>query len=78
MVCPYCGSSNTVTGKKKTKCLDCFKSFKYHVSSDKPMTREDYVKFMALMKKATYGMFISRDRIGDDDNFKESDVVKED
>ena len=33
---------------------------------------------MALMMRATKGMYLSRDRIGDSKDFIESDVVKED
>lgn len=33
---------------------------------------------MAIMKRATTNMYLSRDRIGDDLSFTESDVVKED
>jgi hypothetical protein len=32
---------------------------------------------MALMMRATKGMYLSRDRIGDSEDFIESDIVKE-
>lgn len=44
----------------------------------KPLVDGDIKAMMSLIKRSTAGMYLSRDMLGDDKLFAESDIVKED
>ena len=53
---------------RKGKCTELTKKELSNVTSNTAM---------ALIMRATKGMYLSRDRIGDSNDFTESDIVKE-
>lgn len=77
-ICLKCGSDRVVMVDKgrKVKCLDCHKTTN-RGSVKLPTTKDDNLAVMALLRRVTAGMYLSRDRIGDNKDFIESDVVKE-
>lgn len=70
-------------GKNKGNvyCEACKKFHRVGLHSDKvvkPLLKGDVNAIMSLVRRATAGMYLSRDILGDDKLFAESDIVKED
>ena len=68
MVCLKCGSDRTVLVDKgrKVKCLDCHKTMNKG-SAKLPTSKDNSLAIAALMRRATAHLYLSRDRLGDED-----------
>ncbi len=71
-------------GKKNKGNVYCESCKKFHKEDlhtkkfVKSLTDDDIKSVASLLKRCTAGMYITRDRIGDDKLFNESDIIKED
>lgn len=69
MSCTYCGSNRVVVIKNKTRCLDCHKTAN-RGSPKKQMCVDNVNSALSLIKKVSSELYLSRDMLGDAEEYK--------